>query len=644
MKIKHILLFLLLFLGINFTVYILTKINTDSKIAIVLDENENTLSTHYHILLESQKHISYAIYKSILKNTDAIELLETSYSASKAVQARNRDKLYKELVDQYETAKKQGILQLQFVFPNNVSFLRVHKPSKFGDDLTIIREDFKYVNKTQKPIRGFTHGKTSHGFRNTFPIFNKENKHIGAIEISFTSESFQWYLNSISHIHSHFLVKKEIFDSKSWNRDDMVLKYVKSSENPDYMLSLGDMHTKEQCVVENGIKLHSVMRTIDKKMKEGNAFALYVEWKKNIEVVSFLPIKNLKKKSVAWIVAYKESPIIESSFYVMQFIQMFSFLVSVVIIYILILQVKNREILEEKNRIIEKEQELVNDILNSTDNIMVVTDFVDIKYSNNRFKNLLNIDRTKQLNTMTKHNILDIFVKSDGYLHAGLLQENETFPSLIARTRPEDRVVSILDKNYILKVFNISISKSKNNGDYLVTLTDITKMREHYNKAEEKAYIDTLTSVNNRNKFDEIFQKELQSAAKGEQKLCLAIIDIDKFKDFNDSYGHLIGDEVLVQMATSIKNNTRVTDTFARWGGEEFVILFRGIIIDEAIIVANKLRVLISSDKHPVAGYITASFGLTEYREGDNMESMFKRCDDALYIAKANGRNRVEVK
>ena len=238
MKIKFIILLALLFVTINSTVYILTKINTEEKIDLVLKENINILQTHYNILIESQKHISYAIYKSILRNTDALKLVENSYNQTPSIQKINRDKLNAQLQEQYKTAKKQGVLQIQFVFKDNISFLRVHKPSKFGDDLTEVREDFKIVSQTHKPIRGFVQGRVAHGFRNSFPLFNTKNRYIGAIEVSFSSQRLQWYLTYVSGIHSHFLVNKHIFDVKTWKRDDLSIKYRQSAESDDYMLNI----------------------------------------------------------------------------------------------------------------------------------------------------------------------------------------------------------------------------------------------------------------------------------------------------------------------------------------------------------------------------------------------------------------------
>ena len=209
---------------------------------------------------------------------------------------------------------------------------------------------------------------------------------------------------------------------------------------------------------------------------------------------------------------------------------------------------------------------------------------------------------------------------------------------------PEDkRIVSILDRHLKPIVFKIDITKTNSNYSYLVTLSDITIIQAKQEIANKKAYIDGLTKVYNRNKFDEIMNEEIIRVKRFHHSLSMAILDIDKFKDFNDKFGHLIGDEVLIMMAQSVNANIRKTDTFARWGGEEFVILFREISLDRAKNVSQKLKDDIEKLHHKVAGGITVSFGVTQYIEGDTMETLFKRCDDALYKAKEKGRNRVEI-
>lgn len=158
-----------------------------------------------------------------------------------------------------------------------------------------------------------------------------------------------------------------------------------------------------------------------------------------------------------------------------------------------------------------------------------------------------------------------------------------------------------------------------------------------------KAYIDNLTGSYNRYKFEEVFNYELEQFRRYNHSFCIAMIDIDHFKKFNDTYGHLIGDEVLIMLANESKKTVRTTDTFARWGGEEFLILFSETTLEDSKLGANKLRKNISELEHKIAGHITASFGVSQIKKDDTLDDILQRCDDALYRAKDNGRNRVEI-
>ncbi|MEN8303362.1 MAG: diguanylate cyclase [Campylobacterota bacterium] len=639
MNTKIIILLALLFLAVNSAVYTITEINEKQRIKLVLEDNIQTLKTHYEILLQTQKTTAVTLYQATIELDRVLQIMSEANSATDDEKALLREELHNILNSRYSRAKQKGVLQYQFILPNNESFLRMHKPEKFGDDLTDIRSDFRYTNATKKPVRGFTQGRTAHGFRNTFPLFNRSGEHVGAMEISFSSDSFQWYLNTISHIHTHFLVDKHIFDAKAWARDDLILKYSQSAESSSYMITLGGLHSKEECIDENRVKLAPVREEIDSKIVQGEMFSLYVKHFENfehIDVLAFLPVKNLEKKTVAWLVSFEENEFIGLTLKSGLIIRIISFFASMVLIYFIIAQVRSKASIERRHK-------LLDDILNATDDIMFITDFKSVSFSNDRFKHLFNVTDTQEFNEKTQENILSLFINIDGYLHSGMLKRGESFSSLIKDTKEDERVVSILDRHFEAKAFQISISKTNFADEFLVTLSDITRLKEKHIKTENKAYFDNLTKVYNRNKFDEVLDNEMSMAKKYNSKFTMALMDIDKFKDFNDTYGHLIGDEVLIMMAQSVNSHVRASDTFARWGGEEFVILFKEASLEDAKVASLKIKDSIQELKHPVAGGITASFGLTEYIHDDTPESLFKRCDKALYLAKENGRNRVET-
>ncbi len=159
---------------------------------------------------------------------------------------------------------------------------------------------------------------------------------------------------------------------------------------------------------------------------------------------------------------------------------------------------------------------------------------------------------------------------------------------------------------------------------------------------EEKATRDELTGLYNRAKFEEIFSYEINKAKHYNKTLSVILFDIDHFKQINDNLGHQAGDVALKELSALIANNIKTSDIFARWGGEEFIILLPDTDIDGAMQFAQKLRKLIKANNFSDIGQMTASFGVGEYEEYEDKLTLFEKVDKALYIAKNNGRDRVE--
>lgn len=178
---------------------------------------------------------------------------------------------------------------------------------------------------------------------------------------------------------------------------------------------------------------------------------------------------------------------------------------------------------------------------------------------------------------------------------------------------------------------------------FVSTGKDITERIEMEHNLKKLASTDKLTGIYNRHKFEEVFEKEIKRALRYKHPLSLIMFDIDHFKKVNDDYGHDIGDQVLIDIVNVVKNNIRVIDVFARWGGEEFFVLCPETDIKNTEIVAEKLRKEIEAFSFAKVGCITSSFGATAFVENDNRDTFIKRVDEALYIAKEKGRNMVEL-
>lgn len=158
---------------------------------------------------------------------------------------------------------------------------------------------------------------------------------------------------------------------------------------------------------------------------------------------------------------------------------------------------------------------------------------------------------------------------------------------------------------------------------------------------EKLATTDDLTQAYNRRKVYDMAEHELLRTSRYKYDLSILILDIDHFKRINDNHGHDIGDKTLTQFAQNVKNMIRQTDIFGRIGGEEFIIILPSTSIAEAKTFAERIREFIAISEYPTVGKITVSIGGAEFTDGDDIESLVKRADDALYEAKNNGRNRV---
>lgn len=167
----------------------------------------------------------------------------------------------------------------------------------------------------------------------------------------------------------------------------------------------------------------------------------------------------------------------------------------------------------------------------------------------------------------------------------------------------------------------------------------LDKLAHAQEKLEKMAITDKLTGIYNRAKLDETLEHELRRAERFTNTFGILLIDLDRFKKVNDTYGHQVGDDVLVEVAKILSKETRHIDTVGRWGGEEFMVICPEANLEETKQIGEKLRVRIESYDFPVAGHQTASFGATTFQKADGRENLIARVDANLYQAKENGRN-----
>ncbi len=486
--------FIFIFLEL-FASLIIWKMYEDKR-AAVFERKVKVFNDVYNSTRKSYSKITKLLHDEIINTPEVIDLFKQAKDASPEEQQVIRLTLYKLLNPTYESLKSINIRQLHFHLPNVSSFLRFHKPEKYGDSLLGIRHSLEIVNKEKRYVEGFEEGRIYNGFRYVYPLFDEEKRYIGSVE---TSLSFKALSNDIEETlgdEIDFILKKSIVERKVWKEEQS--NYITSQINDQYMNESGDAYIP---IVSKYQKINqSISKEVTQKMQSQEGFSIC----KDQMIVTFIPISNVEgDRNAAYLISYENS---------------------------------------------------------------------------------------EEISTIAK-----------------------------------DALTLLVISTIILLILSMLI---------FVVLQKISKINEI-------ATYDSLTGAYNRNTMNELLEYELERMERKHQPLSILYIDIDDFKSVNDKYGHEKGDFVLKKVVDLMIQKLRKSDRLGRWGGEEFLVMLPETDEEEAVLVAEKLREVISMGDYQIAREVTCSFGVATHIDEENLDSMIARADRYLYKAKKEGKNRV---
>ena len=299
---------------------------------------------------------------------------------------------------------------------------------------------------------------------------------------------------------------------------------------------------------------------------------------------------------------------------------------------------------QERTKQINETKDLLQNVLDADASLMMVSSGTEVILLNKTALHFMGVNTLEEYREKYEH-ISDVFkeVEDEDYLRRYMgeehwidyvqrIQKHKTIKVVITRDG-HDRHLKVHSKEITVNAQQI----------HIIIFDDITKELETINSIKEEATRDPLTGLFNRGKFNSVLTQEIALSNSTNTSLSIIFLDIDYFKNVNDTYGHDVGDDVLVSLAKLLNSVIRAGDFVSRWGGEEFVITLKATNASQAAIVAEKLRAIVSKYNFEGIGQQTISLGVTEYKDKEAEKEFIKRVDTALYEAKNSGRNRVVI-
>lgn len=524
------------------------------------------------------------------------------------IKSRQNEELYNFVLPRYTLLRNENpyLKIMQFHAYDGRSILRMHRKNEFGDDIASKRPMLKEVHRTRKIHAEFEGGIEGIAYRIVVPVFD-DTSYIGAIEFGVDTDYVVDKLKDITGADGVMMLHESRIgaaDTKIYRKGIGAYRFTHYNDDKKILL-------KEYAVDNAQMKPRII--THNEKNYEINPIFLKDDRGREIGVILCIQDITGRYQNIS-------DTLIKSSLLTLMIIGVFLAFFEYVF-GALISKIRFQD-------------EYIRTILNSQKNIIVVSDGKNILFCNQAF---LSYFKYETLEAFKKEHscICDFFEASDAENYLQPSMDGEVWTDYLVHNTSQQHKVK-MSKEGKTSIFSAHAQMMvfEEKTLYVVVLTDITELNE-------LATLDALTRIPNRFHFNKVFEYSMNLSKRSGHPFSLILFDIDHFKQVNDQYGHLAGDEILKSLSALVAKNIRKTDFIARWGGEEFVILLPETDLSSAVKLADMLRMKIEEHPFEIVQKITCSMGVVQYNMFENEDGMMFRADENLYIAKEEGRNRI---
>lgn len=643
--------FLLSFITFCFTAFLFFNdaiSNKTYEINSILDQENKILKTSYNAVTHMYNISIESYFENKILTPHVLTILEHAKEASLEEKRILRGTLYRELFPLYEHLKQLGVRQLHFHTPEGESFLRFHKPSENGDPLMDIRPSIKQANIDKKYISGFEGGRIFPGFRYVFPIMH-EGIHLGSVELSLSYERIVLELSKLLTCKNHvLLMKKEVasdlvFSSHKEHFSPSTLSPEFEIENPK--ISALSAKSIESPLVKRIDFLLKQEESFPKLLASGTNFSIPLIEDNNGYIANFHPIFDTSNKLAAYAITYgylDELVAIEHKYFALYCFGFIALLLLCIALFLLLQQRKNT--LHDKMQL----ETIFSKTLNG---VLLLNRHGIIIRANEAALSMLEY-LPNELYGQNSHTLIHVHDATNPHFECPILS---VIPQQCTYTG-EEIFCKKSGERFIVHVTSAPFIESNEVMGAVVTFRDISEEKRNREIIEHLAYYDALTDLPNRKLFSEHLTLTLANMNRTHQYAAVIFIDLDNFKTINDTQGHDIGDMLLQKVAHRLKQEVRISDTVARFGGDEFIILLTYLGLDETHArgelyrISHKLLRILNLPyefhlpKSTFTYQCSASLGATVFNNSEkSISDILKEADEAMYKVKQNGRNNIHI-
>lgn len=580
----------------------------------------------YQSVLETYELFSRAIYNETINKPAVLDLMDKAGRSDSATQAQLRQNLHGMLEPSYQGLLQYHLNQIHFHLPDLTSFLRMHKPAVFGDNLAGARPSLVIANKRRSFVSGFEMGRHEGGFRFIFPLF-QQKRFIGTAETSISFDSFTTQLKRRFPGEYLLLIKADVTQQRLFKT---VQSKLVSSPFGAGLLQLPPSEQQDAPFSAEEVRqiASQVQPALARSLANNSQTAVAAELPDGAVSVLLLPLSNYEGATEAYLLQLKRDAsldAIEDGYLISAYC---AALIALLTGGAIIVFYRRAHAMAALNSL----------FVQAIDALPYPFHIIDahnyrIQVVNRRAK-----ESSQQPEGVTCHAL------SHGNAYPCGSDDHPCPIKLVMKNRTATVVEHLhrdsTGKEQIVEVHGYPIFDADGRITRCIEYSiDVTERRRMEEQLKRLAVTDPLTGTANRRQFYEALEREMVRAARYERSLAVLMLDVDHFKEINDTNGHDVGDTVLCELVENLSKVLRTSDLLARSGGDEFLVMAPETSQAEAQQLAERLLRAAHLELKEQHGQVTISVGVAIQLPGDTVDSLIKRADQALYLAKQQGRN-----